>query len=102
MLIFPSFSGGVLLPDLVERDINIALKGPFWVEVGNPEHPFAAMLISRSIGTCLIATALNPYPGPYAQTLLGMSNELASDYEDVLVGDKRMEVLKPGVKFNRH
>ena len=66
------------------------------MEVANPEHPFTAMLISLSLGTCLIATALNPYPGPYAQTLLGMSNELAADYEGVLVGDKRMEVLKPG------
>ena len=32
----------------------IAISGPFWVEVANPEHPFTAMLISRSRGTCLI------------------------------------------------
>ena len=38
----------------LERDINIAINGPFWVEVANPEHPFTAMLISRSNGTCLI------------------------------------------------
>ena len=38
----------------LERDINIAVNGPFWVEVANPEHPFTAMLISRSRGTCLI------------------------------------------------
>ena len=38
----------------LERDINIAINGPFWVEVANPEHPFTAMLISRSRGTCLI------------------------------------------------
>ena len=38
----------------LERDINIAINGPFWVEVANPEHPFTAMLISYSRGTCLI------------------------------------------------
>ena len=38
----------------LERDINIAVNGPFWVEVANQEHPFTAMLISRSRGTCLI------------------------------------------------
>ena len=38
----------------LERDINIAVNGPFWVEVVNPEHPFTTMLISRSRGTCLI------------------------------------------------
>ena len=38
----------------LERDINIALNGPFWVEVANPEHPFTAMLISCATGTCLI------------------------------------------------
>ena len=38
----------------LERYINIAINGPFWVEVANPEHPFTAMLISRSRGTCLI------------------------------------------------
>ena len=32
----------------LERDINIAINGLFWVEVANPEHPFTAMLISRS------------------------------------------------------
>ena len=37
-----------------QRDINIGINGPFWVEVMNPEHPFTAMLISRSRGTCLI------------------------------------------------
>ena len=39
----------------LERDINIAINGPFWVEVANPEHPFTAMLISRSRDTCLTA-----------------------------------------------
>ena len=24
----------------LERDINIAVNSPFWVEVGNPERPF--------------------------------------------------------------
>ena len=38
----------------LEHDINIAVNGPFWVEVANQEHPFTAMLISRSRGTCLI------------------------------------------------
>ena len=38
----------------LERDINIAINGPFWVEVVNPEHPFTVILISRSRGTCLI------------------------------------------------
>ena len=38
----------------LELDINIAINGSFWVEVANPEHPFAAMLIARSRGTCLI------------------------------------------------
>ena len=33
-----------------ECDINIAVNGSFWVDVANPEHPFTAMLISRSIG----------------------------------------------------
>ena len=32
----------------LECDINIAVNGPFWVEVMNPEHLFMAMLISRS------------------------------------------------------
>ena len=41
----------------LERDINIAINGSFWVEVANPEHPFTAMLMSR-----LIVTALNPAP----------------------------------------
>ena len=35
----------------LERDINIVINGPFWVEVANPEHPFTAMLISHSRGT---------------------------------------------------
>ena len=38
----------------LEHYINIAVNGPFWVEVANPEHPFQAMLMSRSRGTCLI------------------------------------------------
>ena len=38
----------------LERDVNIASNGPFWVEVANQEHPFTAMLISRSRGTYLI------------------------------------------------
>ena len=38
----------------LERDINIAVNGAFWVEVANPEHPFMGMLISHSRGTCLI------------------------------------------------
>ena len=41
----------------LECDINIVVNGPFWVEVANPEHPFTAMLISRSRGYCLIALA---------------------------------------------
>ena len=32
----------------LERDINIDVNGPLWVEVANPEHRFTAMLISRS------------------------------------------------------
>ena len=36
-----------------ECDVNIARNGPFWVEVANPEHPFTAILISLSRGTCL-------------------------------------------------
>ena len=39
----------------LEHDINIAINGPFWVEVANPEHPFTAMLISHSRGTFLIS-----------------------------------------------
>ena len=38
----------------LERDYNIAMNGPFWVEVANPEHPLTAMLISRFRGNCLI------------------------------------------------
>ena len=38
----------------LERDINIAINGHFWVEVVNPEHPFTAMLISRFRGTYYI------------------------------------------------
>ena len=34
----------------LECDINIAVNGPFWAEVTNPEHLFTAM----SRGTCLI------------------------------------------------
>ena len=34
----------------LEGDINIAVNGPFWVEVAYPEHPFTAMLISHSRG----------------------------------------------------
>ena len=41
-------------PVPLERDIHIAVKDPFLVEVANPEHPFTAMLISCSRGTCLI------------------------------------------------
>ena len=29
-----------------------------WMEVANPEHPFTAMLISRSRGTCIIANVM--------------------------------------------
>ena len=29
----------------LEHGINIAINGPFWVEVANPEYPFTAMLI---------------------------------------------------------
>ena len=42
----------------LERDINIAVNGLFWVEVANPEHPFTAMLISCSRSTCLIGPIL--------------------------------------------
>ena len=38
----------------LERDSTIAINGAFWVEVANPEHPFTAILTSRSRGTCLI------------------------------------------------
>ena len=38
----------------LELDINIAVNCPFWLEVANPEHPFTAMLISHSRGTCII------------------------------------------------
>ena len=47
---------------LLERDILIAINGPFWVEVAHPEHPFTAMLISRSRGTCLICLRNLPTP----------------------------------------
>ena len=40
----------------LECDINIAINGPFWVKVANPEHPFTAMLISHSRGTYLYLT----------------------------------------------
>ena len=39
----------------LERDINIAVNGSFWVEVANQEHPFTAMITSHSRGTCLIS-----------------------------------------------
>ena len=38
----------------LESDINIAVNGPFWVEVANPEHPIMAMLISCFEGNYLI------------------------------------------------
>ena len=41
----------------LEHNINIAINGPLWMEVANPEHPFMAMLISLSRGTCLIEPA---------------------------------------------
>ena len=47
----------------LERDINIAINGPLWVGVANPEHPFTAMLISRSGGTCLICHGYTPFGG---------------------------------------
>ena len=31
------------------------------MEFANPEHPFTAMLISRSRGTCLISTPSYPF-----------------------------------------
>ena len=43
----------------LECDINIVINGPFWVEVANQEHPFTAMLISHSRGTCLIVNVLS-------------------------------------------
>ena len=43
---------------LLERDILIAINGPFWVEVAHPEHPFTAMLISRFRSTCLIESLI--------------------------------------------
>ena len=52
-----------------ERDINIAINGPFWVEVANPEHPFTAMLISRSRGTCLIG--MHPYDNTFRGRIVG-------------------------------
>ena len=39
----------------LESDTNIAVNGPFWVEVANVDHPFTATFISCSGGTCLIA-----------------------------------------------
>ena len=44
----------------LERDINIAINDPFWVEVANPEHPFAAMLISRSKAKAARLAILSP------------------------------------------
>jgi len=38
----------------LECNINIAVKGPLWVEVANQEHLFTAMLISHSGSTCFI------------------------------------------------
>ena len=52
----------------LERDINIAVNGPFWLEVANPEHPFMAMLISRSRGTYLII--LDNFEPTFLLTLL--------------------------------
>ena len=46
--------GNVMRQVPPEHDTNIAVNGPFRVEVANPENPFTAMLISRSRGTCLI------------------------------------------------
>ena len=46
---------------LLEGDINIAVNGPFWVEVAIPEHPFTAMVISRSNRTHLIKLVSLPY-----------------------------------------
>ena len=43
----------------LERDINIVINGPSWVEGANPEHPFTAMLISHSRNTCLIEQLFN-------------------------------------------
>ena len=46
----------------LERDISIAINGPFWVEVENPEHLFAAMLISRSRGLIEAITLMRQVP----------------------------------------
>ena len=43
----------------LEGDINIAVNGPFWVEVANQEHPFTAMLISRSMFMMLVMLLLH-------------------------------------------
>ena len=47
----------------LERDINIGINGPFWVEGANPEHPFTAMLISCSRGTYLNGLKVELIPG---------------------------------------
>ena len=52
--------------------INIAANGPFWVEVANPEHPFRAMLISCSRGTCFICIQCT-YVWNYFRTLQASS-----------------------------
>ena len=38
----------------LECDINIAVNGSLEAKVAKPKHPFTAILISRSRGTCLI------------------------------------------------
>ena len=52
-------------------------KWPFWVEVANPEHPFTAMLISRSRGTCLF----NPW------TEMSQLIEFRIDSKSLFVGE---------------
>ena len=55
-----AFSGGTqILSRSVMRQVplegdNIAINGSFLVEVAPQERTFTAMLLSRSIGTCLI------------------------------------------------
>ena len=55
-----AFSGGTqILSRSVMRQVplegdNIAINGSFLAEVAPQERTFTAMLLSRSIGTCLI------------------------------------------------
>ena len=62
----------------LERDINIAVSGIFWVEVANSEHPFAEMVISHSRGTYLIGIELLGCPYAWRESFCGAKARLAT------------------------